>query len=695
MQTIPAPDATQALWSLTRDDLVRAPHTEWLLTNALGGYALGSVTGTPLRRYHGLLISATKPPVARVSVLSAVDELLILAADTPQPTRLHLTPFQFAAHEAPPPPPPSLIAFERDALGVRWVHRVEHQGHEVRVEKMVHLYDGRNAVRIKYAVRAPGLVVRLCLRPLLRLLSHHRLCEADERARIPVHVRTIEGGCVVTRSGAGVHLASPESLFVDEPAWWEGIRYTKDEERGQASLESLFSPGVFEWTTVPAAGTSVLTLHASCEATEEPSTIEDAAQSERRIADATRRAIIHAGGDRVDASCLSAIAHLVRAGDQFIVQRRDGELRGRSIIAGYPWFSDWGRDSMICIPGLMLACARLEDARSTLETFARHRHNGLIPNRFRDETGTPEYNTADASLLFIKACCELARVEDTPLDGPLLDACLEVVEAYRTGTDFGIALDTDGLVRAGDATTQLTWMDATHDGEVFTPRFGKAIEINALWHHGLLALAAQVASREPARRDRLTELAHACAQAINDRMWNEQDGCLFDRLEPRPDGSEEAIAEIRPNQIFAISLDHAPVSGDRAVSVLETVERELLTPMGLRTLSPDDPSYCPHYEGDMRRRDEAYHNGTVWPWLIGPYVDAVLRLRSASEVPALRKRLEPLIASLGDGCLGQLAEVYDGEPVEGVQRPDGCCAQAWSVSEVLRSLVNILRASQD
>ncbi len=695
MQTIPAPDATQALWSLTRDDLVRTPRTEWLLTNALGGYALGTVTGTPLRRYHGLLISATRPPVARVSVLSAIDELLILAADTPQPTRLHLTPFQFAAHDTPPPPPPTLVAFERDTLGVRWLHRSEHQGREVWVEKMVHLYDGRNAVRIKYAVRAPGLVVRLCLRPLLRLLSHHRLCEADERARMPVHVRPIEGGCIVTRAGVGVHLASPESLFLDEPAWWEGIRYAQDEQRGQASLESLFSPGVFEWTTVPAAGTSVLTLHASCEATEEPSTIEDAAQSERRIADATRRAILHAGGERVDDRSLSAIAHLVRAGDQFVVQRRDGELRGRSIIAGYPWFSDWGRDTMICIPGLLLTCSRLDEARGTLETFARHQRNGLIPNRFSDETDTPEYNTVDASLLFVKACCELARSEDAPLDGPLLQACLETIDAYRQGTDFGIALDTDGLVRAGDANTQLTWMDAAHDGEAITPRFGKAIEINALWHHALMALAQQVAGHDPQRRDLLSELARACAQAINDKMWNEAAACLFDRLEPRDGGGEEAIAEIRPNQLFAIGLEHAPVTGARARTVLETVERELLTPMGLRTLNPGDPAYRPRYEGDMRRRDEAYHNGTVWPWLIGPYIDAALRLYPASERPALRARLDPLIASLGEGCLGQLAEVYDAEAIDGVQDADGCCAQAWSVSEVLRSLVNILRAPTD
>ena len=364
----------------------------------------------------------------------------------------------------------------------------------------------------------------------------------------------------------------------------------------------------------------------------------------------------------------------MRAANDFVVLRRapDGS-DGTSIIAGYPWFGDWGRDTMISLPGLLFTPGRFQQARQVLSVFASYVSEGMIPNVFDDYTNEPHYNTVDASLWFIHAAFEYRRLsnDEHTFNSTLLPACRAILEGYRKGTRFHIGMDeSDCLVTQGDATTQLTWMDAKYDGVVFTPRHGKAVEINALWYHALLLMGE-------------VELARKAAESFRRAFWISPFRGLRDVVDgPRRDTS------IRPNQIFAVSLPHSPLNDDQQRAVVEVVRRELLTPMGLRTLSASDPRYRGAYRGPQRLRDEAYHNGTVWPWLIGPFLDAYLRVnqRSPAAQEQARQWLRPLIGQMDEYCIGQIHEICEGDAPH---RPVGCFAQAWSVAEVLRLAVEL------
>jgi len=411
----------------------------------------------------------------------------------------------------------------------------------------------------------------------------------------------------------------------------------------------------------------------------DPGSADEDSMRERERLDALigRTTATVLGGAR-ESEHADTVSTLAAATDAFVVKRRGAT----SVIAGYPWFADWGRDTMIALPGLLLLTGRHAEAGDVLEMFAKRQRNGLIPNRFDDGTDCPHYNSVDASLWFIHAACEYARVTG---DGELFDdalgpACLEVVRAYREGADFGIGMDDDGLIFAGDQTTQLTWMDARRNGVVFTPRHGKAVEVNALWHHGLVLLGRTVGDSS------LIELAGRVASAFLPAFWWDERGCLRDVLTPMGAGKWRASAQIRPNQIFAASLEHSPLDREHRRRVVGVVRDRLLTPMGLRTLDPADPSYIARFEGDMMARDRAYHNGTVWPWLIGAYVEGLLRAESFSEDARSEARgvLAPLIDQLAGPYPGAIAEVFDGDEP---RRPGGCIAQAWSVAEVFRAFV--------
>jgi predicted glycogen debranching enzyme len=387
---------------------------------------------------------------------------------------------------------------------------------------------------------------------------------------------------------------------------------------------------------------------------------------------------------------------LVAAAEDFVVRRGAGPEAGTSIIAGYPWFSDWGRDSAISLPGLLLSTRRFTEARQVLETFAKNRKNGLIPNLFNDRTGEAEYNTVDASLWFLHAACEYRRAsgDRAGFDGPIRAACLEIIDAYTRGTDYGIRMDpADGLIAAGDETSQLTWMDAKRDGVVFTPRHGKAVEINALWHHGLVSLAEVVEKDDAKRAAEMRLIAGTVATSFRAKFWNSAKNCCHDVLLPGPKGAWKPDTRLRPNQVFAASLRHSPLEPERRRHVVAFLKGRLLTPMGLRTLEPVDPGYKPRYRGTMWDRDAAYHNGTVWPWLLGPYAEAVLRAGEFSTSARLEALgvLRPLIARLDRESLGQLPEVFDADDSpEDPRRPGGCVAQAWSVAETLRVLLMAL-----
>jgi predicted glycogen debranching enzyme len=663
--------------SAGRDRLRQA---EWVLTNGIGGFAMGTAAGMPTRRYHALLVGAMEPPVQREVLLHSMVETLVLGAGTGQERAVDLCCFRFGG-ERQERGDRYLVRFERTPAACRWVWRVE----EVEVVKTLRLFHGWNAAEVEYRVSGAAGLVRFQARPLVGLRDAHAMLSKDAAGEF--RVESTQRRARVRRIARTLDLGCDAGWFQEEPQWWYGFEYDRDRERGYDSREDLYSPGVFSIQVRPAAPA---TLAITAWVGEVPGGAGDHERMRRtRLGGSARAAMANAGPGTPDRE---AIVRLAAAADDFVVRRGEN---GVSVVAGYPWFTDWGRDSMISLPGLLLCTGRLDEARAVLMTLASHRRNGLIPNRFHDHTGEPEFNTVDASLWFIHAACEWLRAGGARgAWGEIGAACVDIVEAYRSGTDFGIRMDAaDGLITAGDETTQLTWMDARRDGVVFTPRHGKAVEINALWVHGLRSLAAA----EPRAAGEWARLADEAATSFNQQFWNEAAGCCYDVLTPTREGRWAPDAKMRPNQIFAASLGHSPLAPARRAAVVRVIKERLLTPAGLRTLDPADPDFKGRYGGGMWERDAAYHNGTVWPWLLGAYAEAVLRAGgfSAAARAEARAALEPLIVAMGDEFLGLVPEVFDGDDEPGrPRRAGGCVHQAWSVAELLRGLCLVTRGGR-
>jgi predicted glycogen debranching enzyme len=668
------------------DPLTRA---EWLLTNGLGGFAMGTASGIPTRRYHALLVAAVRPPVQREVLLSHLAETLIADPGAAAETRFELASFRFRGGQTGHRGHEHLLRFEK-GVQAEWNFRVG----DIELTKLVHLFRDRNAVAVRYTLHRPRLGCTLMLRPLVAMRESHGITGA-RWAWHEFHVESSERRARVSRGGLELHLSADSGWFEHDQQWWYGFEYEQERLRGYDHHEDLFSPGVF---TVRARQGQEVQVTVTAWHGEPPGQIEDDLRENRkRLVCLMDRALGPSAGAQATAPgspIRQAIRKLVLAADDFVVRRGTGA--GVSIIAGYPWFTDWGRDSMISLPGLLLATRRHAEARSLLETFASHRRGGLIPNVFDDRTGEAWYNTVDASLWFLHAACEYLRVtaDRAGFDARIRGACLDIVDAYRRGTDFGIRMDPeDGLIEAGSPDTQLTWMDAKREGVVFTPRHGKPVEINALWYSGLLQLADAVRADDAAGSRELTALARRVGASIASKFWNPSLDCCHDVLTPAPGGGWAAVPQVRPNQVFAVSLPHSPLSQAQKEGVLAGVRKHLLTPHGLRTLSPEDPGYRGRFRGPMFERDGAYHNGTVWPWLLGPYAEAVLRAGnfSAGARQEAVAALEPIINALEEGALGHIPEVYDGDDTfEEPQSSGGCVAQAWSVAEVLRVLMMLV-----
>jgi predicted glycogen debranching enzyme len=667
---------------------------EWLLTDGVGGFAMGTAAGTPTRRYHGLLVAATSPPVGREVMLHSLAETLAYTGASGAEVVHELASFRFRGGRSAHRGHELLVRFEK-GLRCRWLYRAG----PLEIAKTLHLHRGAGAVSVRYTLTpvGPSDPWRFAVRPLAAMRDFHELLSAAAAAG-SFHVEPGERTVRLDRRGRTLHLSCDAGWFELDQHFWHGFEYEMERRRGFDHHEDLFSPGAFiirprgsepvEFTL-----TARVALGGDGSAAGPPRPMDDDLGANRarlvRVIDAS----IENLGPEAPPPLRATVRRLVAAADDFVVRRAPnaGAAGGSSIIAGYPWFADWGRDAMISLRGLLLCTGRFDEARSVLQTFAAHRRNGLIPNTFHDETGAPAYNTADASLWFLQAACDYLQASGDArgFRDDLLRACLDIVDAYTQGTESDIRVDpADGLVAAGNESTQLTWMDAKRDGVVFTPRHGKAIEVNALWHSGLRRLAAAVGNDDPATARSLAERALLASQSIPSLFWNAARTCCYDVLTPRA-GGWAPDGKVRPNQVFAVSLPHSPLSPEQQRGVMHVVRTRLLTAAGLRTLDPADPDYRGRFRGPIAQLDEAYHNGTVWPWLIGPYAVATLRVGGFS--PQARAEamgaLMPLLSVMEEGALGQLPEVLDGDDTpDQPRRAGGCPAQAWSIAEVLRAV---------
>jgi len=679
--SLPAPAAP---YIVRRFDTHAEAHTatEWLLTNGMGGFAMGTASGIPRRSYHALLVASVLPPVERLATLVSLDEIVLMRGPGAHLQHYELANWRLTDGSVMPGGHSHLVRFEKTTSSATWVYVLG----DIELRKTLSLSRGRNSCAVHYAFNRALHGAQIIVTPRVALRDFHEP-EQSPPFRSFTSVREDRSFCV-SRGGHALAITADAGQAVASSCMFPEVQLDLESERHLHDMQSLYSPGWFLFDLDGASSRTQFTIAAALA----PDAPDLSAQSDRK---AHLAGIHHTFHTHTPAFVSGALDPLVDAADDFIVNRVVDGRQMKTIIAGYPWFADWGRDAMIALPGLLLTTGRIDDARSCLELFASNVSEGMIPNRFDDYGDPPHYNTVDASLWFIHTCVEFLNVsaDQMTFDAHLKPACMEIIERYQSGTRYGIGMDQrDGLIFAGDESTQLTWMDARRDGVVFTPRHGKAVEINALWHHALCALAGALGDSDANTASALERLALRVKESFANQFWNESTHCLHDTLSPVVGdaqqsvelcGGWEANAQIRPNQIFAVSLKHSPLPIERRRAVLACVRDKLLTPYGLRTLDPADPEYQRRYEGDMTARDRAYHNGTVWPWLIGPYCEAVLRAGSFDEQSKaeVRSALRPLLESLQMGCLGQIAEVYDAEQP---QRAQGCIAQAWSVAEVLR-----------
>jgi predicted glycogen debranching enzyme len=645
----------------TCSDFETALSKEWLETNGLGGFSSSTLIGCNTRRYHGLLTAATHPPVGRMTLVNGLEEWVVLGD-----TRYYLSCHQYPGvihprgHE-------NLIGFRLDPWPI-WTYRLG----PVVLEKSLAMIHGQNTVVLSYKFRKEATGAELVLRPLMTGRDFHALHKEnnDLRPQADIH----NGVCAFSPY-AGVptlYFHHNAREFAPGFNWFRQMEYAREAERGLDFHEDIWSPGEFRYAL--SGGHDAILVATTEGAGYFDSTFLLNAERERR------RALL-VGWEAAD----DVAQHLVLAADQFLVERQpcDGRPGGKSVIAGYPWFEDWGRDTLISLPGLLLVPGRYAEARDILKAYAAAANEGIVPNRFGEGAGGPEYNTVDASLWFILAAFHYARYTkdfDFVRDH-LWSTMKDILLHYQNGTRFHIRMDLDGLIYAGQSGAQLTWMDARVGDQVVTPRAGKPVEIQALWYNALRVMD-QIGQRlgEKDAAKKWMNLAEKVWASINRLFWYEEGGYLYDVV-----NGEERDASLRPNQIFAVSLPFESVTPDRAARVVSAVEERLLTPFGLRTLDPADPRYATHYIGDPAERDAAYHQGTVWPWLIGPFLTAYQKVhgKSTKTQSHIRAHLALLLTHLWEAGLGTVSEIFDGDmPHE----PRGSIAQAWSVGEILRVL---------
>ena len=629
-----------------------ATKREWLETNGIGGFASSTVSGANTRRYHGLLTAATRPPLGRVTMLSKFEETITI---NDRSYELSTNQFPNAVY---PEGYKRLKNFRLAPFPV-WTFEIE----GIEIEKSVFMVHDSNTTIVRFKVQSSKFKVQLELKTLLSFSDYHHL--QHENSDFDLNYEVSENVVSVKPYGEmpPLYFAHNASSIENTNVWYRNFEYAIERERGFDFSEDLFQPFALKFDLSQAAIVIAST---------EKQNFSDAEKFER--AEVERRdALIKKAGAKDDFT-----KQLVLAADQFIVSRG----AGKTIIAGYPWFSDWGRDTMIALNGLTLETNRAEIAKQILLEFAQHISEGMLPNRFPDAGDTAEYNTVDATLWYFEAArAYVEKTEDYKfVRKNLYEKLVDVIVWHLRGTRYNIHVDTDGLLYAGEPNVQLTWMDAKIGDLVVTPRTGKAVEIQALWFNALCIMADFAGTFGDWKDEKkYLELAQQAQTSFNKIFWNDAEACLFDVID-----GENKDGSVRPNQIFAISLPHAILDDvEKVRKVVEKVETELLTPLGLRSLSPKDKNYRPLYTGNPFERDTAYHQGTVWAWLTGAFVEAYRRIHGKNETTESRinEILNGFKNHLNEAGCGQISEIFD---ADAPHNPRGCVAQAWSVAEVLR-----------
>lgn len=679
--------------SLAREicsDITAGLDHEWLVTNGLGGYASGSILGATTRGYHGLLVAALRPPVERVVLVTKVDEEIAF----PGGNVLHLGVNEYQDGTIDPHGHIYLSSFALEGDIPCFTYQLEK---DLTLEKRIWMEYGENTTYVQYSLHGSfsqdiqNAPLILTLLPFCLYRDHHSLTQGNLDWNFLIE--SLGNGCQV-RAYEGAHscrlLMGKAAHFTPNGLWYWHVRHRRDQERGLNCIEDVYHPGTIRAPiTLGERVTLVISAHEKLPSEVGGIQHEDyATQALRRHQRRTKQLMDSANRATSDLAERDPVyARLVLAADQFLVARAPAseETGGHAVsdqktmIAGYPWFTDWGRDSMISLPGLLLCTGRYSEARNLLKANASYIHEGLIPNRFPDSGHAPEYNTADATLWMFHALHSyLHTTNDWSLLKELFPKLTDVISWHLQGTAYGIRVDPqDHLLKAGAPGLQLTWMDAKIGDWVVTPRRGKPVEINALWYHAL-ACMEKWAVHLSVDALQYGQLRAQVQESFVRRFWYEKGGYLYDVIDVdnMPGQNDTAL---RPNQLFAASLTHHLLTDVQTRSMFQQITDHLLTPMGLRTLSPHAPNYHQHFNGDAMQRDSAYHQGTVWPWLIGPYIDVHLHIFRDSA--ALKPLLATLVQHLWDACVGTISEVA--EP-EAPFAPAGCIAQAWSVAELLR-----------
>lgn len=647
----------------------QAIQNEWLETNGLGGWSGSSVSGCNTRRYHGLLVAATVPPAERMALVSKLDETITTGDE-----RFELGTNNYG--EAISPKGYQYLKSFAKKFFPEFIYEIG----GIELKKTIAMSHGENTVVIIYEVLKANQSFTLELLPLLSVRGYHNMMQANDAINRNASFNNNIFKIKAYEGTPDIFIKIPGGNYNTNPQWFYNFNYSVEQYRGLDFIEDLFTPGKFN---IELKEGDTLGIILSTESPEDRDAVELFQKETSR-----RKSLLK------DVTDNEILQELVLAADQFIVKRDikllgtseasspGGGLEeaGASVIAGYHWFTDWGRDTMISLPGLCLSTGRYDDAKKIISAFAKVVNMGMLPNRFQDNGEEPEYNNVDGTLWYFIAVYKYLRHTNDKefVLNEILPVLKDIIDWHFRGTRYNIHVDDDGLLYAGEEGQQLTWMDARIGTWVVTPRMGKPVEIQALWYNSLKIFSELLQLNNQENDASLVSIsAEKARQSFADKFWYEEGNYLYDVI----DENNIADPTVRPNQLFAISLPFELIAGEQAKAVLKIVEEQLYTPLGLKSLPKSDSHYIPVYGGNAWHRDSSYHQGTVWSWLLGPYVDAIMKVKGDEGKADAQKVIDDFKYHLNEGCIGSVSEIFD---AEAPQHPRGCVAQAWSVGEILR-----------